>query len=125
MNHTIHSIHSVHSIRSPTLSTSLRRQVKVLRQGDSFSEDFVQLSAYTLGTIFLVFFFVSIFFSWNISREKGTFMQQQLVHESLRQEQAILKAKRDKLLAKPRLVALAAMQLDLHLPEKGQEYYLY
>ncbi|MCW5211479.1 hypothetical protein VU04_01040 [Desulfobulbus sp. TB] len=122
MNHTIHSIHS---IRSPALSTSLRRRVTVLRQGNSFSEGFIQLLAYTLGAIFLVFFLVSIFFSWNISREKGTFMQQQLVHESLSQEQATLKAKRDSLLAKPRLVALAATQLDLHLPEKGQEYYLY
>ena len=122
MNQTIYSIRSP---RSPAFSRSLRKQVTVLRQGKSFSEDFIQLSAYTLGTIFLVFFFVSIFFSWNINREKGTFMQQQLVHESLSQEQASLKAKRDKLLARPRLVALAATQLDLHLPEKGQEYYLY
>ena len=68
---------------------------------------------------------MSIFLSWNIGREKASFAQQQLVHETLRREQAGLKVKRDKLLAKSRLVALGAAQLNLHLPEKDQEYYLY
>ncbi|MCI5126171.1 MAG: hypothetical protein D3925_17280 [Candidatus Electrothrix sp. AR5] len=95
------------------------------RRRDGFSEDFIQLSAYTLGAVVLCFFFVSLFFSWNIGREKAVFEQQQLVHESLSQEQAVLKARRDKLLAKSRLVALGAAQLDLHLPETDQEHYLY
>ena len=117
--------YNVRSIRSPTLSFSLRRQVAVLRKRDGFSEDFIRLSAYALGTVFLFFFLVSLFFSWKIGREEVTFGQQQLVHQSLSRERAGLKDRRDKLLAKPRLVALAAAQLDLHLPEKDQEHYLY
>jgi hypothetical protein len=112
-------------MRSPALSFSLRRQVALLSRRDVFSEDFIRLSAYTLGSMLLLFFFVSMFFFWNISREKASFAQQQLVHEALSQEQVTLKAKRDKLVAKSRMVALAAAQLDLHLPEKGQEHYLY
>ncbi len=117
--------HSIRSIRSPALSFSLRRQVALFRRRDDFSEDFIRLSAYTLGAIVLFFFVVSLFFSWNIGREKAAFEQQQLVCESLRREQAGLKVKRDQLLAKSRLVALGAAQLDLHLPETDQEHYLY
>ena len=117
--------HSIHSIQSPVLSLRLRRQVKVLKSKDDFSEDFIHLSAYTLGTVLLFFFLVSMFFFWNISQEKTRFAQQQLVHETLRQEQTHLQAQRDRLLAKPRLVALAAAQLDLHLPEKEQEHDLF
>ena len=117
--------HTVRSIRSPALSFSLRRQVTLFRRRDGFSEDFIRLSAYTLGAVVLCFFFVSLFFSWNIGREKAVFEQQQLVCESLGREQVGLKARRDKLIAKPRLVALGAAQLDLHLPETDQEHYLY
>jgi len=117
--------HTIRSIRSPAFSFSLRRQVAFFRRRDGFSEDFIQLSAYTLGAVVLCFFFVSLFFSWNIGREKASFAQQQLVHESLSLEQAGLEARRDKLLAKPRLVVLGAAQLDLHLPETDQEHYLY
>ena len=117
--------HTIRSTRSPAFSFSLRRQMAFFRRRDDFSEDFIQLSAYTLGAIGLCFFFVSLFFSWNISREKAVFEQQQLVHESLSQEQAGLKVRRDKLIAKSRLVALGAAQLDLHLPEADQEHYLY
>ncbi len=117
--------HSIGATRSPTLFLSLRRQVVILSRRDSFSEDFIRLSAYTLGVLFLFFFVGSIFFSWNINREDAYLVQQQLLHEALAQEQANLQAKRDKLLAKSRLVALAAARLDLHLPEKGQEHYLY
>ncbi|MGB5685578.1 MAG: hypothetical protein WBM35_07195 [Candidatus Electrothrix sp.] len=95
------------------------------RRRDGFSEDFIQLSAYTLGAIGLCFFFVGLFFTWNIGRERAVFEQQQLVYESLSREQASLKAKRDKLISKPRMVALGAAQLDLHLPEADQEHYLY
>jgi len=117
--------HTIRSIRSPALSFSLRRQVSVFRRRDGFSEDFIQLSAYTLGAVVLCFFLASLFFSWNIGREETVFEQQQLVQESLCREQVGLKVRRDKLLAKPRLVALGAAQLDLHLPETDQEHYLY
>jgi len=117
--------HTIRSIRSPALSFSLRRQVAVFRRRDGFSEEFIRLSAYTLGGVLLCFFFVSLFFSWNIGREKVAFEQQQLVREGLSREQAELKSRRDQLLAKPRLVALGAAQLDLHLPETDQEHYLY
>ncbi|WP_339136182.1 MAG: hypothetical protein WGN25_20230 [Candidatus Electrothrix sp. GW3-4] len=117
--------HTIRSIQSPALSFSLRRQATALRKRESSSEDFIRLSAYTLGMVCLFFFVVGLFFSWNIARKKATFAQQQLVHESLIREKAGLKARRDKLLAKPRLVALGAAQLDLHLPEKEQEHYLY
>jgi hypothetical protein len=99
--------------------------VAVFRRRDGFSEDFIRLSAYTLGAILLCFFIVSLFFSWNIGREKVAFEQQQLVREGLSREQTELKSRRDQLLAKPRLVALGAAQLDLHLPETDQEHYLY
>lgn len=121
MNHTI----PVSSIQSPALSFSLRRQVTVFRKRDGVSEDFIRLSAYTLGAVFLLFFLVSQFFFWNIGREKANLAQQQLVHESLSREQAELKDKRDTLLSEPRMVVLGAMELDLHLPEKDQEHYLY
>ncbi|CAK8722406.1 Cell division protein FtsL [Candidatus Electrothrix laxa] len=117
--------HTIRSIRSPAFPFSLRRQIAFFKRRDGFTEDFIQLSAYTLGVIVLCFFFVSLFFSWNIGQEKAVFEQQQLVYESLSREQAGLKARRDKLLAKSRLVALAAAQLDLHLPETDQEHYLY
>ena len=117
--------HNVRSIRPPAFSFSLRRQVTVSQKRESFSGDFIRLSAYTLGAVFLFFFLVSLFFSWNIGREKEIIEQQQLVHESLKREQSGLKAKRDKLLAKSRLVVLGAAQLNLHLPEKDQEHYLY
>ena len=117
--------HTIRSIRSPALSFSLRRQVSVFRRRDGFSEDFIQLSAYTLGSVVLCFFLMSLFFSWTIGREKAVFEQQQLVQESLSREQAGLKGRRDKLLAKSRLVALGAAQLDLHLPETSQEHYFY
>lgn len=117
--------HTVRSIRSPALSLSLRSQMAMLTRRDGFSEDFIRLSAYTLGTMFVFFFIVSMFFSWSISQEEARFAQQQLVHDTLRQEQIRLQAQRKKLLAKPRLVALAAAQLDLHLPEKGQEHDLF
>ena len=116
---------NVRSIRTPALSFSLRRQMIVFRKRDGFSEDFVRLSVYTLGVIFLFFFIAGLLFSWNIGREKANFAQQQLVYENLSREKAGLEAKRDQLLAKPRLVALGAAQLDLHLPEKDQEHYLY
>jgi hypothetical protein len=121
VNHTI----PVRSIQSPALSFSLRRQVTIFRRRDSVSEDFIRLSAYTLGAVFLLFFLVSQFFFWNIGREKANLARQQLVHESLGREQAELKDKRDKLLAEPRMVVLGAMQFDLHLPEKDQEHDLY
>ncbi len=117
--------HTIRSVRSPALSLSLRRQVAMLSRKGDFSEDFIRLSAYTLGTVFVFFFVISIFFSWNISKEKARFAQQQLIHQALSQDQINLKAKRDQLIAKSRLVALAAAQLDLHLPEKEQEHYLY
>ncbi|MCI5149262.1 MAG: hypothetical protein D3916_07735 [Candidatus Electrothrix sp. MAN1_4] len=116
--------HSLGSIQSPMLSLRLRRQVTVLKRNDAFSENFIRLSAYTLGTVLLLFL-VSMFFFWNISHEKTRFAQQQLVHDTLRQEQIRLQHQREKLLAKPRLVALAATQLDLHLPEKEQEHDLF
>ena len=117
--------HNVRSVRPPALSFSLRRQVTVFRKRDAFSEDFIRLSAYIFGAVFLFFFLVALFFFWNIGREKTTFARQQLVHERLIREHTGLKARRDKLLAKSRLVALGAAQMDLHLPEKEQEYYLY
>jgi hypothetical protein len=113
------------SIQSPMLSLSVHRQVTVLKKKDYFSEDFIRLSAYTLGSVLLLFFLVSMFFFWNINQEKTRFAQQQRIHDTLRQEQIRLQAQREKLLAKPRLVALAAAQLNLHLPEKEQEHYLY
>jgi len=116
---------TIRSVRSPTLSLSLHRQMAMLSRRDGFSEDFIRLSTYTLGAVFVFFFIISMFFSWNISKEKARLTQQQLIQQALSQEQANLKAKRDKLTAKPRLVALAAAQLDLHLPEKEQEHYLY
>jgi hypothetical protein len=117
--------HTIRSIRSPALSFSLRRQVALFRRRDSFSEDFIRLSAYTLGAVVLILFFISLFFFWNIGREKAALEQQQLVYESLSREQAELKARRDQLLAKSRLVVLGAAELDLHLPETDQEHYLY
>lgn len=117
--------HTVRSIRSPALFFSPGRQVTVFRRRDGFSEDFIRMSAYTLGAVVLCFLLVSLFFFWNISREKAAFAQRQLVHESLTREQAVLKARREKLLAKPRLVVLGAAQLDLQLPRTDQEHYLY
>ena len=116
---------NVRSIRTPALSFSLRRQMTGIRKRDGFSEDFIRLSVYALGAIFLFFFLVSLFFFWNIGREKASLAQQQLVYEGLIREKVSLEARRDQLLAKPRLVALGAVQLDLHLPEKDQEHYLY
>ena len=116
---------NVRSIRTPALSFSLRRQMTVFRKRDGFSEDFIRLSVYTLAAVFLFFFIVGLFFSRNIGREKASFAQQQLVYENLSREKASLESRRDQLLAKPRLVALGAVQLDLHLPEKDQEHYLY
>ena len=114
---------NIRSIQTPVLSFSLPGQM--FRTRDGFSEDFIRLSVYTLGTLFVFFLVVSLFFSWNTAREKAGLAQQQLVHENLIREKAGLEAKRDQLLAKPRLVALGAAQLDLHLPEKDQEHYLY
>lgn len=117
--------HTIRSVRSPAFSLSLLRQVAVLSRRSGFSEDFIRLSAYALGVIFIFFFIISLFFSWNISKEKARLAQQQLIHQALNQEQVNLKDKRDQLIAKARLVALAAAQLDLHLPEKEQEHYLH
>ena len=117
--------HTARSIRSPAFSFSLGRQVTVFRGKEGFSEDFIRLSAYTLGAVVFCFFLASLFFSWNIGRKKAAFAHQQLVHESLSRKQAGLKAERDKLFAKPRLVVLGAAELDLHPPETDQEYYLY
>lgn len=114
---------NVSSIRTPAPSFSPPRQM--FRKRDGFSEDFIRLSVYTTGVFFLFFFVVSLFFSWNIGREKAGLTQQQLVYENLSRETAGLEARREQLLAKPRLVALGAAQLDLHLPEKDQEHYLY
>lgn len=117
--------HTVRPLQSPALSFILSRQAAIFKKRDSFSEDFIRLSAYTLGSIVLLFFIVSLFFFWNISQEKAIVKQQQLVGESLIREKKELKSQRDELLAKPRLVALAAAQLDLHIPAKDQEYNLY
>jgi len=99
--------------------------VAILSRTGGFSEDFIRLLAYTLGTVLVFFFVISLFFSWNISKEKARLAQQQLVQQALTQEQDNLKAKRDQLIAKSRIVAVAAAQLNLHLPEKEQEYFLY
>ena len=117
--------YNVRSLRSPAFSFILSRRVAVFRKTGGFSEDFIRISASALGTVCLFFFVVSLFFFWNIGREKASIVQQQTVRESLVQEKAELKDRRDELLAKPRLVALAAAQLDLHLPEKDQEHNLY
>ena len=117
--------HAVRSLRPPALSFILNRPMTILRKKDGFSEEFIRLSASVLGSVVLLFFVVSLFFFWNIGRGKATITQQELVRESLVREKIELKARRDELLAKPRLVALAAAQLNLHLPEKKQEHNLY
>lgn len=107
------------------LSFSMRRQAAVSKKEAGLSGDFIRLSGRALLAVFFIFFIVSQFFSWRISQERETLEQLRLVQESILREEVGLRARRDKLISKPRIAALAAARLDLHFSERGQEHNLY
>ena len=116
----------IRPLQSPALLLSnIRKQAEVRGKEQKLSAQFVRTAGYSIGVLLLLVLLLSQFFFWRISQEKEKLARMQAVHETIRQQEAEVRAERDRLIAKPRIMALAAAELNLHVPEKKQEHYLY
>jgi hypothetical protein len=111
--------------RPGDISFGMQRPAGGSKKERGFSGDFVRLLGRAILAVLLCFFIASQFFFWWISQERETLEQLRIVHESILSEGVGLRARRDKLMSKPRMAARAAAQLDLHFPKRGQEHNLY